>query len=178
MVSRRSWTASEVAWLTEQAGRVPLSQIARALGRSEMSVRHAAMRHGLSLRTAQWGLAWCPSCASWRREVRSDGRCLVCEMRAWAERDRERCEELLSRLPPERRAAYQAASSSGRGRVKPLPPRPLKPQIASADPTERQREQRRYALALENWELLCAKRTYNREKQRLKRLRQIANEDM
>lgn len=174
MGHRRTWTAAEVAWLSEQAGKVPLPQIARALERSEMSVRHMAMRQGLSLRCSRWGLSWCPSCASWRGALRPDGTCRVCFKRQQAERDREECERILSALSPARRTEFLANSSKSRGTVKPLPPRPPMPRSCAVSAYERQRAQKRHALAVEAWELACAVRAYDREKQRLSRLRKIA----
>ena len=107
-----------------------------------------------------------------------EGKCSVCTTRAFAARDKEAAERILATLSPERRARFMAASAKSRGRVKPLPPRPVKPRSSPASAYERQRAKKRHALALEAWELKCATRAYNREKQRLKRLREIASADM
>ncbi len=175
---RQAWTATEIAWLADQAGLLPLRQIAWALGRSEMSVRHMAMREGLSLRCGRRGLAWCPSCSSWRGTLGPDGRCRVCAKRAMATRDHEECERILSELSPERRAEYLRASAKSRGQVRPPPPRPKMPAGHAMSADERLRAQRRYALAVEAWELKCATRAYDRKKQRLCRLRKVAEADM
>lgn len=68
-------------------------------------------------------------------------------------------------------------SARSRGRIKPLPPRPTTPPSSAMSGYERQRAQRRYTLAVEAWELACATRAYNREKQRLGRLREVAEAD-
>ena len=88
MAQRREWRSGEVAFLQEKAGEIPLSQIARFLGRSERSVKMMAHRLGLSLRCARWDLAWCPRCASWRSAVAGCARCTSAQRGAAANASR------------------------------------------------------------------------------------------
>lgn len=178
MTERKAWTAADIAWLKAEAGSTPLRQLARALGRTEMSVKLMAHRMGLSLRCSKWGLVWCRSCSSWRGALRPEGKCCVCYRREQTLRDKQECERIFSLLSPERRAEYLEASEKSLGRVRPLPPRPKKPHSCAMSAYERKRAEKHYALAVEAWELQCATRIYNRTKKRLQRLRETASRDM
>lgn len=43
--TRRAWTREDISYLTQHYGRKPIKEIAKALGRSELSVRLYALHH-------------------------------------------------------------------------------------------------------------------------------------
>lgn len=47
-VTRRPWTTTDIKWLKESAGKIPMQEIRNHLGRSERSVAMMLMRMGLS----------------------------------------------------------------------------------------------------------------------------------
>lgn len=71
------WTTSELAYLREAAGRVPLREIQLHLRRSAESVRKQAQSQGLSLRVPAWRMEWCDECATWRMRLRKNALCGV-----------------------------------------------------------------------------------------------------
>lgn len=173
MPQRRSWKSGEIAFLEQKAGEIPLSHLARFLGRSERSVKMMAHRLGLSLRCVRWDLVWCSHCSSWRSAVDiQTGRCRVCREQVKLADAKERCERELRRLSDEQRAGFEDGRR-WRGSKKPLPPKPRMPASSPASAYERKRARRHYLLAMEEWEYQRARRPYNAEKKRLQRIREI-----
>lgn len=161
------WTTSELAYLREAAGRVPLREIQLHLRRSAESVRKQAQSQGLSLRVPAWRMEWCDECATWRMRLRKNGRCGVCQLRANIQREEERIAEALRSLPMERRLAFERGEAK-KGRQKASAPPPVKRVPSDATPYERSRAEQEYLAAMERWQAERLQLRYDAAKQRLK----------
>jgi hypothetical protein len=166
------WTTSELAYLREAAGRVPLREIQLHLRRSAESVRKQAQSQGLSLRVPAWRMEWCDECATWRMRLRKNGRCGVCQLRANIQREEERIAEALRSLPMERRLAFERGEAK-KGRQKASAPPPVKRVPSDATPYERSRAEQEYLAAMERWQAERLQLRYDAAKQRLKDIKAI-----
>lgn len=166
------WTTSELAYLREAAGRVPLREIQLHLRRSAESVRKQAQSQGLSLRVPAWRMEWCDECATWRTRIQANGRCKVCQARANIEREEGRIADALRGLPLEWRLAFERGESK-KGRQKAMGPPPVRKVPKDATPYERSRAEQEYLAAMERWQAERLQLRYDAAKQRLKDIKAI-----
>ncbi len=144
MARSSRWTAGEVRRLLEGAGREPVGEIARAVGRSPEAVVQKAKRmrragEAASLRRHVPRCSeTCASCGSPRTAVDADGLCRPCRVRRLIEKCDADTARAISMLPPEQRAVYARTEATLSSRADP-PPR--------ADPRERSRDPREAARA-------------------------------
>lgn len=153
---RRDWTAEEVRFLMESAGRMPRREICRRLRRSAKSVERMADRlraqgHAISLRCWEPTLSTCPSCGRRSATARESGVCRPCVLARRLAAEEGRIADLMARLPADARAAYARAESDRGDRTS--DPMPLPPAY-DREPTnyERDRDAEAYDRALEEWE--------------------------
>jgi hypothetical protein len=73
-----AWTTADQRWLTDNAGKYPVSVLASQLGRSKAAVKSRACVLGLSLRYYRRELVWCDQCSKWRTALDANGLCPVC----------------------------------------------------------------------------------------------------
>lgn len=169
----RHWSVGEIRELESLAGEVPRREIARRLRRSNSSVRTMASRLGLSLRVARWDMRWCDGCATWRTSLgERTGHCRVCDKWRGVEAEEGRVADEIAAMTPEQRAAFDAGEGR-RGRQKPRPRRPARPDTSRMPRARARREEARYMAAVEEWELEFASRRYDAAKTRLKRARWV-----
>lgn len=166
-----AWTTADTRYLANAAGKVPLRDICRHLKRSADAVKTRASRMGISLRVPVWGLVWCDECATWRTELSPmTGRCRVCDLKHATARHEAACAEVMEKLPQKRRALY-ASTEAGRGSRRKLPPAPRKPSTSSMGYIEAARAERKWLIAMEEWEYRKARLPYDAAKTRLGRMR-------
>lgn len=168
---KREWTAQELAWLAEHAGKLPLQAIAGHLGRTQGAVKQAALRAGVSLSCGVPQLAWCPRCATWRSAVAPEGTCRVCREQDKLDGRRAACEQALAAMTPEQRSRYQAAERWRGPRRREARPAPDAPAPSPPSSRSRRLARQRHLLALEDWEWRRLRRAYDAEKTRLSRMR-------
>lgn len=100
------WTTEDERWLKENAGSMSIRGICQHLRRSSSSVKHKAMRLGVSLRYYEAEMFWCDTCATWRTEIDKSGRCPVCKLRHQSEGHKENYLIALDAMTPAQRAKH------------------------------------------------------------------------
>lgn len=173
---KRDWTAEELSWLAEHAGKLPLRSIADHLGRTQGAVKQAARRAGVSLRCGMPQLAWCPRCATWRSSVAPEGTCRVCREQDKLDGRKAACEQALAAMTPEQRSRYQAAERWRGPRKTEDRPKPGVSASSPASMRSRRLAQQRHLLEVEEWEWRRLRRAYDAEKTRLSRMRRACGD--
>ena len=173
---KRDWTAEELSWLSEHAGKLPLQAIADHLGRTRGAVKQAARRGGLSLRCGMPQLAWCPRCATWRSSVVPEGTCRVCREQDKLDGRRAACERTLPAMSPVQRSRYEAAERWRGPRKQESRPKPTVPPTSPVAMRSRRLAQQQHLLELEEWEWRRLHRAYDAEKTRLSRMRKACGD--
>lgn len=116
------WRTSEVAYLLDNAGRIPRREICKHLRRSTESVRSMA-KHlraegiDISLRCYVPRVMICPSCGCSRTTLGNSGICEPCERREQLATIHGRIAELLALLPPDLRAVYEQTEAETESRI-------------------------------------------------------------
>lgn len=157
--------------MRKYAGVLTRREICRHLKRSTKSVKRKSERLGVSLRCFKTKLNWCPVCAKWRSTVSpKTGKCRVCSKRKSLMDGEWRVSDALAQLTPEQRLIYEEEESKrGKRRV---PPRPIKMQVSPENRYKFAKEEERYAIAIEAWEIKCLDLDIDANKSRLKRIRE------
>lgn len=175
---RIDWTMDEVAYLLDNAGRVPQRELCRHLRRSSESVRQMAKHlreqgHAISLRHFEPRTAVCPACgresATLRDPDNRTGFCRPCQLRMQIRATDGAISDLLGRLPAGERATYEETESVLGGRA--VDPMPGRPRYAK-QPTyyERMRAEEAYAIAVEQWEVRRLTREARAKQKRKERI--------
>lgn len=126
----RPWTSQEDTWLEEQAGSIPLKDIAAHLGRSESAVRfHASSlrsrgRSVRPLKVERSRLVECPECHAMRTEVLPEGFCRVCKERRSLEARTADMKAAYDAMPRELRDRTNGTFRIDHKKVIPFPPQP------------------------------------------------------
>ncbi len=172
--TRRPWSTLEVRFLLENAGKLPVSGIAKQLKRSEAAIRAKTSKlkkdgYDISLKHYESKLVWCPTCATWRSKLfKRTGECRVCRTRDRLQRNERRCQLAIDALPADKRAQYLTHS---RGFGGSLPTKPPYPRLEGKTIYESNMLQEQYILEIENWETACLLKRINAAKTRLMRIR-------
>lgn len=168
---RRDWSTKDLEYLRDNAGVVPMRDICRHLKRSKNSVDWMSRHIGVSLRCYRRTLEWCPSCAKWRSTVSPrTGQCRVCSKRKSLVDGEWRISDALAQLTPEQRSRYEEEEVK-RGKRR-MPVKPKKMFVSPRNRYRRAKEEERYAIALERWEIKCIDLDIDANKTRLKRIRE------
>ena len=171
---RIDWTMDDVAYLVENAGRVPLREICRHLRRSSESVRHMARRlrgqgYPVSLRHFEPRTTICPSCGRSSATAREVGICRPCQLRRQLASIEAQTADLMARLPPEARATYEQTEAETGARTR--EPRPQAPRLdATATYYQRMRAAEAHDIALEQWETRRMEREVKAAQKRKERI--------
>lgn len=167
---RIDWSTKDIKYLRDNAGVLPMREICKHLKRSASSVKTEACRMGISLRCFKQKLKWCPVCAKWRSTVSpKTGQCRVCSKRKNLMDGEWRVSDALMQLTPAQRLIYdEEESSRGKRRV---PPKPIKMKVSPRNRYKCAKEEERYTIALEAWEIKCLDLDIDANKTRLKRIR-------
>lgn len=166
------WTVKDERYLVESAGRMPLHDICKHLGRSNQSVRsRAAMlrRSGVdvpSLRHHRSGLVWCDHCATWRTRVNDLGMCPVCVMRERLTAARSIEDGIVAALPDAARARRRVHTHGSR-----VDPRPRAPDVGGMTAVRAARAEADHCRSIESWELTNLKRERKATWRRIERMR-------
>lgn len=164
------WTASEVAFLRENAGILSQQEISYELKRSYWSVFNQAKRLGISLRLYVRKLEWCNTCATWRSTISpKTGKCAVCRKKEQLESAKIRTADAYAQLPAEHRETYDENLAI---RTTTFPPRPKKQGSCPVSRYYRSKAEEQYLRDLERWEVACLTRLVDAEKQQTKRMRE------
>ena len=166
----RPWSDIEVSYLIKHAGRDTVTDIASVLSRSRHDVRREASIRGLNVACPRSALVICPSCGRGRTRLYESGICPVCATREATAMTRMRISMELAVTPPEIRRDFGRFVGQ-RGPIKPPPRRPRQPSTLGMRPEQKVRAMDVYLAAVEQWELVLARREYDAERQRLHRLR-------
>ena len=167
---RIDWSTKDIKYLRDNAGVLPMREIYKHLKRSKNSVDWMSRHLGVSLRCFKTKLKWCPVCAKWRSTVSpKTGQCRVCSKRKNLMDGEWRVSDALMQLTPEQRLIYDDEESSrGKRRV---PPKPTKIKVSPKNRYKYAKEEERYTIALEAWEIKCLDLDIDANKTRLKRIR-------
>lgn len=166
--NRQPWTTSDVRYLRENAGRVPLEDIARHLKRSQQAVRIRASLLGTSVRCYRRKLVWCDQCATWRTALDADGRCPICRLRDQLQAVEARISDELRAAPEDVRELYARTESLRTSAVKRVP----MGEWREGSEYDRQRVQEEYMRNVEEAERATLQRMVDACKTRLKRIRE------
>lgn len=163
---RRPWTLHDVAYLEQQAGRVPISELAYVLQRSPEAVKQKAKKLGISLRVDSWRLGWCSGCSTWRtRADPKTGVCPVCTVRMKLQAAETEARRLCASLS----GTHHFAPGSYSAEVINTPP--IEPNTQRMSKAEANEAMQAYFMALEAWQLQTVQRRYDAARQRLTRIR-------
>ena len=126
---RNDWSVSDVAYLVENAGKIPKREICKKLKRSGKSVERKAAwlrKQGVAidLRSYRASLAPCPACGRMSGLLGSDGICEPCRRRDQLAGIHARIAELMPLLPQEDRDVYERTEAETESRYDPLPKAP------------------------------------------------------
>lgn len=174
----RPWSVSDVRWLVESAGMMPLRDICRHLGRSDQSVRSRAAllrRSGVDvppLRYHRSTLVWCDHCATWRTRVDDMGMCPVCAMRSRLAAARGVEDGIVAALPDADRARRRVHTHGSR-----IDPRPRAPDTSGMSAVRAARAEDDHCRRVEAWEIANIRRELKATWRRIERMREkIQNE--
>lgn len=172
---RNEWTAGEVRFLLENAGRMPQREICRRLRRSHKAVEHMASRlrkagHAIDLRCYQPTTVTCPACGRRSATARETGICRPCTLRRRLAATEGQISDLLRRLPADVRAIYEDTEAEKGSRV--FDPMPRRPAYAEPPtPYRRARDEEAYDRAMEDWEARRIQRELKAAQKRKERIR-------
>lgn len=171
---QRWWTTSEVAFLVENAGRMPLHDICRRLKRSSEAVYFKAKQlrsQGVpvSLRYYRPRLEACPACGCMRSTLGKHGICAVCRRRRQLEAIHARISDLLHRLPFEERETYADTEAE----VESVPdPKPTMPKAKGLSRYQMCRVREQHDRDMEAWQLRTLTREVKAAQKRKERIEQ------
>lgn len=178
--ARRPWTASEVRYLLDSAGNVPLREICLRLRRSSESVRQMAKRlraqgHEVDLRHYETQTVTCPSCGRASATAHETGICLPCALRRRLAATEGAISDLMRRLPADVRATYEGTEAERGARVRDPMPRPP---TYREPPTryQRRRDEESYDRAMEQWEARRVQRELRAAQKRKERIQRRLRE--
>lgn len=175
---KRKWTAEELGYLLENAGRVPLGDLCEAMGRPRETLEAVAARvrecgYPISLTTAT-----CPMCGRRAPLDWKTGICRPCLHGARHAETQRQISEILQFLSAEDRAIYEDSEAEvGQPRVREQMPKP--PTLSrDASETDRMRAEDAYCLDLAEWEARRSHRILKAAQKRKERIRRkaIAND--
>lgn len=151
----RPWTTSEVAYLVENAGRIPKREICKHLKRRSESVNQKAKAlraQGVpvNLRCYKPKLEICPACGCMRATLGKHGICEVCRKRVQLASIHTRISNLLHRLPFEERETYAVTEAEIESTVDPMPRAPRTQGLSYYHAC---RAQELHDRAMEKWQL-------------------------
>lgn len=178
IAKKRPWTTSEIRYLLDGAGVLTVSELRKALGRSESAIRSKVFelrKNGIpiSLRVFDWPLVWCLECSTWRTKLyKVDGKCRICRLKERVARGEERCKKALCRLSLETRAQYDEYEVYRGSSIRPCPTHPREPFLSRFD---RAYKFCCYFKMMEEWEAEYLNKRINANKTRLKRIRRKAD---
>lgn len=126
---RNDWTTEQVAYLIENAGRVPKREISLHVKKSAKAVERMAARlreqgHPVELRYFESRLVFCPSCGCMRLTAAEKGICEPCRRRDQLEAVQARISELWPLLTPAQRDLYEDTEAETESRRDPMPKKP------------------------------------------------------
>lgn len=162
------WTTADERYLVENAGKVPLPEMAKHLKRSQQAVRIRAGLLGVSVRCYTRKLVWCDQCATWRTALDDNGRCQICRLKGQLEAVEARIAEELRAAPEDVRELYARTESLRASAVKSVRMGTPKP----GSRYDRQRVQEVYLRNVEEAERITLQRMVDACKTRLKRIRE------
>lgn len=172
----RTWDDLEVKYLIKHAGRDTVHDIASVLERSRHDVRRECAIRGLNARAPKSALTICPSCGKARTGMsRLSGLCRVCTVDVNIRRTKAMIALELASALPEFKREHGHLFEPRVARAQPVP-RPHMPRTATLSPAERQRVEDEYDAAIEQVELVEARREYTAVRVRLYRLRVALND--
>ena len=162
------WTTSDVRYLRENAGHVPIAELAKHLKRSQQAIRIRASMLGISIRCYRRTMVWCDQCATWRTETDADGRCPICRLRDQLQAVEGRISDELQAAPEDVRELYARTESLRASAVKSVP----MGEWLEGSEYDRQRVQEIYLRNVEEAERATLQRMVDACKTRLKRIRE------
>ena len=162
------WTTSDIRYLRENAGHVPIAELARHLKRSQQAIRSRACILGVSIRCYRRTMVWCDQCATWRTALDSDGRCPICRLRDQLQAVEGRISDELQAAPEDVRELYARTESLRASAVKSVP----MGEWQEGSEYDRQRVQEVYLRNVEEAERATLQRMVDACKTRLKRIRE------
>lgn len=142
---RNEWTTEQVAYLIENAGRVPKRDLCARLKKSGKAVERMAARlraqgQPVELRYFESRLTFCPACGSMRATAAEKGICEPCRRREQLETIQARISELWPFLTQAQRDKYEETEAETESRHDPMPKAPEIPADASYYRRQRIRE--------------------------------------
>ena len=164
----RPWTTSDIRYLRENAGHVPIADLAKHLKRSQQAIRIRASMLGISIRCYRRTLVWCDQCATWRTALDADGRCPICRLRDQLQAVEGRISDELQAAPEDVRELYARTESLRASAVKSVP----MGEWQEGSEYDRQRVQEVYLRNVEEAERATLQRMVDACKTRLKRIRE------
>ena len=162
------WATSDIRYLRENAGHVPIAELARHLKRSQQAIRSRACILGVSIRCYRRTRVWCDQCATWRTALDSDGRCPICRLRDQLQAVEGRISDELQAAPEDVRELYARTESLRASAVKSVP----MGEWREGSEYDRMRVQEVYLRNVEEAERATLQRMVDACKTRLKRIRE------
>lgn len=175
------WSTSEEAFIAENAGKMPVSEMSRILGRSESAIAYHAhvmreegrLHASLRFRPFRSSLSECPECGNMRSSFEGDV-CRVCH-------DEGRFKVHVGAM----KAAYDELPMHVKERTNGTfaiehrnPPRmPMKPDTRDMTVYKAMQAEDRYARAMERWELQMLRLDIDAAKQRASKWRRKAAQE-
>ena len=169
-----SWSAAELGYIREKAGRVPAREIRRDLRLSKRqfdSAVYLMRKNGepISTRCFTPRTVICPSCGCARSLFGREGICEPCRLRRRLSEVEADCSALLAALPVSERETYGETEAERGGRAS--DPMPVRRPTAGLDPYRAAKAEEDYDLAMERW---AARQLRRRLKAAQKRKERIA----
>ncbi len=176
-MTRMDWTTAEVAYLVENAGRIPKREICKYLKRRSESVKQKAKAlraQGIpvDLRCYRPKLEACPACGCMRSTLGKHGICEVCRKRAQLTAIHSRISRLLHQIPFEERERYAETEAETESANDPMPRSPSLEGL-SYYATCKAKEAR--DRAMEAWQIRNLTRQVKAAQKRKERIQKKAN---
>lgn len=168
----KDWSKREESYLIENAGRIPLQDLAEIMDRSVASIKQKTLQlnkqgYAISLRYKPSRTTYCPECGKMRGRLNRTGICRCCELNRMIQKVEANMADVLQKLSIKQREIYRQNDSILKSRIDPMPPLPALPKN---NERKKRRMQEDYNLACEQIEIRNLERVLKARRRRYERM--------